>query len=245
MVDICGNQLILGSTVLVLSDNFYEGVKGERKSWSETFGIVVGENEIFIKRYKNSKYCGYKTVNTEIVVLVYPNDDNTKDIFNDLQHEYLKRAQAMVATESKLLPGDLFKDISTNELYLYLGNLDIRTYYEGDGISVYAYTVDSINGNICIKPGSLINRYNKTIRSKEIYSIEFDTDKFYNYMFSNHNMEGCLDRDLLSMDKLGLCAGEIVGHLSLTNICINKVYTIPRRYSNVLRRLVVKENIQK
>lgn len=243
MVDICGNPLTLGSTVLVLSDTFYEGAKGERQSWSETFGIIVGENQVFIRRYKNSKQLGYKTVDTGVVVLVKPCDEKTKEIFNDLQFEYLKQA-LMVATGSKLKPGDLFKELSTNELYLYLGNLDIKTYYEVDD-AIATYPADSINGNICIKPGSLINRYNKTIRSKEIYSMEFDIDKFYNYMFSNHNMYGNLDRDLLLMDKLGLCVGEIVGHLSLTNICINKVYIIPRGCCNNLRRLVVKENIQK
>lgn len=241
MVDICGNQLILGSTVLVLSDTFYEGAIGGRQSWSETFGIIVGKNQVFIRRYKNSKQLGYKTVDTGEVVLVKPCDEKTKEIFNDLQHEYLKQAQVMVATGNKLKPGDLFKELSTNELYLYLGNLDIKTYYEGDNTPVCTYSADSINGNICIKPGSLINRYNKTIRSKEIYSIDFDIDKFYNYMFTNHNILGCLDRDLLLMDKLGLCAGELVGHLSLTNICINKVYIVPHRFC---RRLVVKENIK-
>lgn len=232
MKDVLGNSLICGDKVLLLSNSFYEGTSNVRNLWSETYGIVVGENQIFIKRIKNHECVGYKIVNSDEVILVSQCDKKSESIFNDLQHEYLSQIQSQISKDVYLKPGTVFRD-STGYLYVYLGLLDISTYcyYEYNNQFMKR---ECLKGRICIDFKKLINLNGKTIKNKELYNYTYDVDKYYSNMFSNNNSKGLIEKLLFNMDTFKMCVDSIIGELHLENIYVNKSYYFGK-YNKQLR----------
>lgn len=212
MEDVFGAKLRNGDIVAILSNKQNEGqykdnyiiLPGDR------YGIVIGEKEIFAKQYYNGKENGYKVINENKVIKVLDCNDRYKELFEELKRVYMLQMQMSISVH--LNPCDVFEELHTKEKYIYLGKLFIERQEKG-----YSGK-DDIQGDICIKLKTLVNRYNITVKNKNLYNMEYDLIKFYEYIFSMHNQSFYLDRDMFDMNDSGIYVGRKLGHLNIKNV---------------------------
>lgn len=241
MIDILGNNLKCGDRVVVLSNIGYEGTYCLRNSWDEVLGIVIGENEVFIKRLYNHEQKGYKIIKTDEVFLVTQSSNKYKNEFSELQIALNSYFQNEVATTHLLTPGTVFKNGATDDLYVYLGNLKATTYMLNNRTNLADFEYENISGRLCINARKLINLNGKTMRSKDLYDICYNFEIYLDKLFRFNNSNGLISKGIYNMDSLGITVGKILGVIKLDNIYIDSFF-VYGGYGKKLRLKIVDLN---
>lgn len=225
MKDILGNSLKYGDRVVVLSKRAYEGTYCIRNSWGEVLGIVIGENEVFINRLYNHIQKGYKIINTDEVFLVTKVSNEYESKFLELQKELSLYIQDEITTNNLLTPGTVFKDGTTDGLYVYLGNLSVITYMLNRQSKLYDFEYENISGKICINAKKLINLNGKTVRSKDLYNTCYNIEIYLEKLLTSNNVNGLISKGIYNIDSLSITVGKILGVIKLDNIYIDSLFS--------------------
>lgn len=241
MIDILGNSLKCGDKVVVLSNIGYEGTYCLRDSWDEVLGIVIGENEVFIKRLYNHKQKGYKIIKTDEVFLVTQSSKKYENEFSELQVALNSYFQNEVATSNLLTPGTVFKNGATDDLYVYLGNLKATTCMLNNRSKLYDFDYENISGRLCINARKLINLNGKTMRSKDLYDTYYNFEIYLDKLLRFNNSNGLISKGIYNMDSLGITVGKVLGVIKLDNIYIDSLF-VYGGYGKQLRLRIVDLN---
>lgn len=236
MIDILGNSLKCGDKVVVLSNLGYEGTYSNRKSWDEVLGLVIGENQIFIKRFYNHEQKGYKILKTDEVFLVSQCSKKHTEEFDNLLLAFNSYIQNEISTV--ISPGTIFKNGFTDDIYVYLGELKAITYLLQNGMEI---EYQHLLGRLCINARKLINLNGKTMRSKDLYDTHYNLDLYFDNLLRFNNSHGVISKGVYEMESCGITVGKVLGVIKISNIYLDSVYPCGR-YGKKLRLKIVDLN---